>query len=225
MPDKQGSGSILRGIAVARKSWLFAGSDRGGERAAAMCSLIMTAKLMMSIHASGPSMSLPGSPTSPSNAWMNSCRGTGGTRKPPSPPEKVGHVIHRMLTLEGSCRWSDCPWLTVPANVATNALPLICLRHYRRPEPCWRMRPTTEMRSERSKKSETTRSPSRTQLGSNSMRSTRKPTREETSSNGRSHAARTGNVQPRARQACQELHGLRASRRFDHLVGLNESGA
>jgi len=35
----------LRGIAVGRKAWLFAGSDRGGERAAAMYSLIVTARL------------------------------------------------------------------------------------------------------------------------------------------------------------------------------------
>ena len=35
----------LRGIALGRKSWLFAGSDRGGERAAAMYSLIVTVKL------------------------------------------------------------------------------------------------------------------------------------------------------------------------------------
>jgi transposase len=35
----------LRGIAIGRKSWLFAGSDRGGERAAVLCTLIMTAKL------------------------------------------------------------------------------------------------------------------------------------------------------------------------------------
>jgi transposase len=35
----------LRGIAMGRKAWLFAGSDRGGERAAAMYSLIVTAKL------------------------------------------------------------------------------------------------------------------------------------------------------------------------------------
>jgi len=35
----------LRGIALGRKSWLFAGSDRGGERAAAMYALIITAKL------------------------------------------------------------------------------------------------------------------------------------------------------------------------------------
>src|SRR6202034_519090 len=35
----------LRGVALGRKSWLFVGSDRGGERAAAMYSLIATAKL------------------------------------------------------------------------------------------------------------------------------------------------------------------------------------
>jgi transposase len=35
----------MRGIALGRKSWLFAGSDRGGERAAAMYSHIVTAKL------------------------------------------------------------------------------------------------------------------------------------------------------------------------------------
>jgi hypothetical protein len=33
------------GVALGRKAWLFAGSDRGGERAAAMYSLIATAKL------------------------------------------------------------------------------------------------------------------------------------------------------------------------------------
>ena len=35
----------LRGVALGRRSWLFAGSDRGGERAAAMYTLIGTAKL------------------------------------------------------------------------------------------------------------------------------------------------------------------------------------
>jgi hypothetical protein len=35
----------LRGIVLGRKSWLFAGSDRGGERAAVMLTLIQTAKL------------------------------------------------------------------------------------------------------------------------------------------------------------------------------------
>ena len=35
----------LRGIALGRKSWMFAGSDRGGERAADVYTLIITAKL------------------------------------------------------------------------------------------------------------------------------------------------------------------------------------
>jgi transposase len=35
----------LRGVALGRKSWLFCGSDRGGRRAAAMYSLIVTAKM------------------------------------------------------------------------------------------------------------------------------------------------------------------------------------
>ena len=35
----------LRGIALGRRAWLFAGSDRGGERAAVMYTLIQTARL------------------------------------------------------------------------------------------------------------------------------------------------------------------------------------
>jgi hypothetical protein len=35
----------LRGVAIGRRAWLFAGSDNGGVRAAAMYSLIVTAKL------------------------------------------------------------------------------------------------------------------------------------------------------------------------------------
>jgi transposase len=32
-------------MALGRKSWLFCGSDRGGQRAAAMYSLVVTAKM------------------------------------------------------------------------------------------------------------------------------------------------------------------------------------
>ncbi len=35
----------LRGVALGRKSWLFGGSERGGDRAAFMYTLIVTAKL------------------------------------------------------------------------------------------------------------------------------------------------------------------------------------
>ena len=36
---------VLRGLALGREAWLFAGSDRGGERAALLSGLIVTAKL------------------------------------------------------------------------------------------------------------------------------------------------------------------------------------
>jgi len=37
--------NAMRGIAVGRHDWLFAGSHSGGERAAAMYSILQTAKL------------------------------------------------------------------------------------------------------------------------------------------------------------------------------------
>ena len=43
--DNKPAENALRGIAVGRKNWMFAGADCGGERAAAMYSLLETAKL------------------------------------------------------------------------------------------------------------------------------------------------------------------------------------
>jgi transposase len=43
--DNNAAERALRGVALGRKNWLFAGSDNGGERAAAIYSLIETAKL------------------------------------------------------------------------------------------------------------------------------------------------------------------------------------
>jgi len=40
-----GAERALRGFALGRKSWLFAGSDRSADRAALMATLIMSAKL------------------------------------------------------------------------------------------------------------------------------------------------------------------------------------
>jgi hypothetical protein len=37
--------NCLRGVALGRKNWSFAGSDAGGERAAAIYTIIETAKL------------------------------------------------------------------------------------------------------------------------------------------------------------------------------------
>jgi len=44
-PDNNRAENCLRGIALGRKNWTFAGSDKGGERAAAIYTLIETAKL------------------------------------------------------------------------------------------------------------------------------------------------------------------------------------
>jgi transposase len=43
--DNNAAERALRGVALGRKNWLFAGSDAGGERAAAIYRLIETAKL------------------------------------------------------------------------------------------------------------------------------------------------------------------------------------
>jgi transposase len=43
--DNSAAERALRGVALGRKNWLFAGSDKGGQRAAAVYSLVETAKL------------------------------------------------------------------------------------------------------------------------------------------------------------------------------------
>ena len=67
----------LRGVALGRKSRLFRGSDRGGQRAAAMYSLIVSAKMngldpqawLADTLAASSRLHLTGS--------MSFCRGTG----------------------------------------------------------------------------------------------------------------------------------------------------
>jgi hypothetical protein len=66
----------LRGIALGRKSWLFAGSDRGGQRSAVMYSLIVSAKM----NDVGWRMSWRTSlSTRPAN-WMSCCHGIGSLK-------------------------------------------------------------------------------------------------------------------------------------------------
>jgi transposase len=54
----------LRGLALGRKSWLFAGSERGAERAALMYTLIRRPSSTTSIRRLGSPTSSPASPTS-----------------------------------------------------------------------------------------------------------------------------------------------------------------
>ena len=44
-PDNNIAENAMRGIALGRRNWLFAGSHAGGKRAAAMYSILQTAKL------------------------------------------------------------------------------------------------------------------------------------------------------------------------------------
>lgn len=45
MPFNNAAERALRRVALGRRAWLFCGSDRGGERTAAMYSLTITAEL------------------------------------------------------------------------------------------------------------------------------------------------------------------------------------
>lgn len=65
----------LRGVALGRKSWLFAGSERGGHRAAAMYTLIGTAKL----NGIDPQAWLADA-ICRSQGYQSCCRGTGKNR-------------------------------------------------------------------------------------------------------------------------------------------------
>jgi hypothetical protein len=71
-----------RAIAIGRKNYLFAGSDAGGRRAAAIYSLIESAKLngLNPQHIS-PTCS-PASPIIRRGALPNSCPGTGNRSTP-----------------------------------------------------------------------------------------------------------------------------------------------
>ena len=71
----------IRGIAVGRRNWTFAGSDAGGRRAAAMYTLIETAKLnRIDPRKTGSLTPSHGSPIIPPSGSTSSCLGTGGSR-------------------------------------------------------------------------------------------------------------------------------------------------
>ncbi|MBB3967381.1 transposase [Rhizobium metallidurans] len=87
----------LRGIALGRKAWLFAGSQRGGERAAFMYSLIVTAKMndidpqawLADILARMPN--IPVSRLPELLPWNWSVAGSGDRWPPDGPPDACLH--------------------------------------------------------------------------------------------------------------------------------------
>ena len=89
--DNHAAERSLRAVALGRKNYLFAGSDAGGERAAAIYSLIGTAKLNGLDPEAYLRTCYPGSPIIRSTASTNYCRGTlrrNSTRLPLAPPNK-----------------------------------------------------------------------------------------------------------------------------------------
>ena len=76
-------------IALGRKSWLFAGSERGADRAAAMTTLIMMAKLNdvdPQVRRHGWPMCSAKSLTSRRAGLPNYCRGIGSNQICERPP-------------------------------------------------------------------------------------------------------------------------------------------
>ena len=76
----------LRGVAPGRKSRLFAGSERGGDRAAFMYTLIVTAKMNDIDPQAWLADVLKRLPDMPSRACTSSCRGTGKPQRQSSTP-------------------------------------------------------------------------------------------------------------------------------------------
>ena len=77
----------LRGVALGRKAWLFCGSDRGGDRAAIMYTLIGTAKLNDVDPQAWLADVLERIAEHPIPRSTNSCPGTGASQhRTPSPP-------------------------------------------------------------------------------------------------------------------------------------------
>ena len=67
--------NALRGVAVGRKNWLFAGSDSGGEHAAVLYSLIGTCRLNMWSQKNGCATSLNISRTGRQTGYAICCPG------------------------------------------------------------------------------------------------------------------------------------------------------
>src|SRR5207248_3792137 len=111
----------LRGFALGRKSWLFAGSERGADRAATMATLIMTAKLndidplAWLADVLGRIADIPQSRLAELLPWNGNIRTCGWPLElwRPSPTSSRSGVLPRswatMKTCYGSCPTSSSP--------------------------------------------------------------------------------------------------------------------
>lgn len=92
MPFNNAAERALRGFALGKKAWLFAGSDRGAEWAAVTATLIMTARLNTSTRQPGSPTSLHASLTCRKSGCTSCCRGTG--RLPVGILHSGGVIMH-----------------------------------------------------------------------------------------------------------------------------------
>ena len=84
--DNNAAERSIRGIALGRKNYLFAGSDAGGERAATIYSLIETARLNSMDPEDICAMSSHALPIIPSIVSPTCCRGNGRQITPKPKP-------------------------------------------------------------------------------------------------------------------------------------------
>jgi hypothetical protein len=132
--DNNAAERALRAVALGRKNWLFAGSDDGGERAAAIYTLLGTAKLNDLNPKATCVTSSSASPIIPSIKSKTSCPGAlrSSSRSFSGPPNAKACGMHRgaprflsnscplptslrdprMLSGTGSygIRHAACPW-------------------------------------------------------------------------------------------------------------------
>ena len=99
--DNNPAERALRCVAIGRKNYLFAGSDAGGRRAAAIYSLIESAKLNGLNPQHYLADLLTASPTTPPAALPNSCLGTGNRPTSHALPLEPASLAER---LRRSCR-------------------------------------------------------------------------------------------------------------------------
>jgi transposase len=94
----------LRGVAVGRHNWTFAGSDAGGQRAAAVYTLIETAKLNDIDPQAWLADVLARLPDHPAKRIPNSCPGTGSCGTRTGPPRRRQITLSRTVAVTGRVR-------------------------------------------------------------------------------------------------------------------------
>ena len=109
----------LRAVALGRKNWTFAGSDEGGRRAAAIYTLIATAKLRTQNMVDASVQSVPGGKGHDRVRWFTPARVFAMSRKEATPTQ-VKIALHTELIH----RTTETQWAAKSSFPASRAAPL-----------------------------------------------------------------------------------------------------